>query len=139
MVSGDSTAAAINAIRLSVQLHPSFVRCDFDTTARTGWAGLSAWWFVGIDRWRRVTGGRVPDRFRARASALEVGRRAVPWTGHCLRIGLASIGRKRGRNPIAVVRQGGLGRRSRSEAPGPWHLAPVSPGLVRSRTGDDVT
>lgn len=107
MVSGDSTAAAINAIRLSVQLHPSFVRCDFDTTARTGWAGLSARWFVGIDRRGRVTGGLVPDRFHARASALEVGRRAVPWTGHCLRIGLASIGRKRGRNPIAVVRQGG--------------------------------
>lgn len=43
-------------------------------------------------------------------------RAGVPihWTGHSLRIGLASVGRRNGKDGIAIADQGGWARHSRS-------------------------
>ncbi|MEU5331333.1 site-specific integrase [Streptomyces parvus] len=43
-------------------------------------------------------------------------RARVPtlWTGHSLRIGLASVGRAKGKDCIAIADQGGWARHSRS-------------------------
>lgn len=38
----------------------------------------------------------------------------ISWTGHSLRIGLASTGRKKGKDAIAIADQGGWARHSRS-------------------------
>ncbi|MCX4971103.1 hypothetical protein OHA98_41595 [Streptomyces sp. NBC_00654] len=38
----------------------------------------------------------------------------IAWTGHSLRIGLASVGRKKGKDGIAIADQGGWTRHSRS-------------------------
>ncbi|MGW1226594.1 integrase [Streptomyces sp. NPDC002530] len=71
--------------------------------------------FVGIDRWGRVTGGMVPDSV-TRAIKRISARAGVPiaWTGHSLRIGLASVARRSGRDSIAIADQGGWARHSRS-------------------------
>ncbi|MEU9274883.1 hypothetical protein [Streptomyces sp. NPDC048341] len=39
---------------------------------------------------------------------------SIHWTGHSLRIGLASVGRKKGKDGIAIADQGGWARHSRS-------------------------
>ncbi len=79
------------------------------------WADPSTPAFVGIDRWGHVTGGMVPDSV-TRAIKRISGRAGVPiaWTGHSLRIGLASTGRKNGKDDIAIADQGGWARHSRS-------------------------
>ncbi|MGW3765387.1 hypothetical protein [Streptomyces sp. NPDC005131] len=79
------------------------------------WAGPSTPAFVGIDRWGRVTGGMVPDSVTRAVKRISQ-RAGVPlhWTGHSLRIGLASTARKRGRDGIAIADQGGWARHSRS-------------------------
>ncbi|GGY73298.1 hypothetical protein OHA57_39180 (plasmid) [Streptomyces anulatus] len=71
--------------------------------------------FVGIDKWGHVTGGMVPDSV-TRAIKRISERAGVPihWTGHSLRIGLASVGRRNGKDGIAIADQGGWARHSRS-------------------------
>ncbi|WP_331745833.1 hypothetical protein [Streptomyces virginiae] len=71
--------------------------------------------FVGIDRHGHITGGLVPDSVTRAVKRISA-RAGVPisWTGHSLRIGLASTGRKRGKDAIAIADQGGWARRSRS-------------------------
>ncbi|MFJ1544498.1 integrase [Streptomyces sp. NPDC088246] len=73
------------------------------------WADPSTPAFVGIDRWGHITGGMGPDSV-TRAIKRISDRAGVPiaWTGHSLRIGLASVGR------IAIADQGGWARHSRS-------------------------
>ncbi|MFF4866797.1 integrase [Streptomyces sp. NPDC001231] len=79
------------------------------------WADLSTPAFVGIDRWGHVTGGMGPDAV-TRAIKRISQRAGVPiaWTGHSLRIGLASTARRKGRDGIAIADQGGWARHSRS-------------------------
>ncbi|GGU44514.1 integrase [Streptomyces violascens] len=79
------------------------------------WADPSTPAFVGIDRHGHITGGMVPDSV-TRAIKRISQRAGVPihWTGHSLRIGLASEGRKQGRDGIAIADQGGWARHSRS-------------------------
>ncbi|WP_343238817.1 integrase [Streptomyces sp. SID8374] len=79
------------------------------------WADPSTPAFVGIDRWGHVTGGMVPDSV-TRAIKRISERAGVPihWTGHSLRIGLASVGRRNGKDGIAIADQGGWARHSRS-------------------------
>ncbi|MCX4902313.1 hypothetical protein OHU11_41475 (plasmid) [Streptomyces sp. NBC_00257] len=36
----------------------------------------------------------------------------IAWTGHSLRIGLASVGRRKGKDGIAIADQGGWARHS---------------------------
>ncbi|MFF9221483.1 site-specific integrase [Streptomyces viridosporus] len=79
------------------------------------WADPSTPAFVGIDRWGHVTGGMGPDSV-TRAIKRISARAGVPlaWTGHSLRIGLASVARREGRDGIAIADQGGWARHSRS-------------------------
>lgn len=79
------------------------------------WADPSTPAFVGIDRWGHVTGGLGPDSV-TRAIKRISKRAGVPiaWTGHSLRIGLASTARKKGKDGIAIADQGGWARHSRS-------------------------
>ncbi|MET9405792.1 integrase [Streptomyces sp. NPDC002935] len=83
--------------------------------AEPRWSQPDAPAFVGIDRHGNVTGGMVPDsvtravkRISARAGV------ALSWTGHSLRIGLATTGRKKGKDAVAIADQGGWARHSRS-------------------------
>lgn len=71
--------------------------------------------FVGIDRWGHITGGMCPDSV-TRAIKRNSKRAGVPvhWTGHSLRIGLAAVGRKKGKDAVAIADQGGWARHSRS-------------------------
>ncbi|MET8129596.1 hypothetical protein ABZV67_38845 [Streptomyces sp. NPDC005065] len=79
------------------------------------WANPSTPAFVGIDRHGHITGGLVPDSVTRAVKRISK-RAGVPlhWTGHSLRIGLASTARKRGRDGIAIADQGGWARHSRS-------------------------
>ncbi|MEV5598948.1 integrase [Streptomyces sp. NPDC052496] len=79
------------------------------------WKRSDAPAFVGIDRWGHVTGGMGPDSV-TRAIKRISQRAGVPvhWTGHSLRIGLASVGRQKGKDGIAIADQGGWARHSRS-------------------------
>ncbi|MEW2709247.1 integrase [Streptomyces koyangensis] len=79
------------------------------------WSAPTAPAFVGIDRWGHVTGGMGPDSV-TRAITRISQRAGVPvaWTGHSLRIGLATTARARGRDAVAVADQGGWARHSRS-------------------------
>lgn len=83
--------------------------------AEERWSRPDAPAFVGIDRWGHVTGGMVPDSVTR--AIKRISRRAgvpIDWTGHSLRIGLASTARKKGRDGIAIADQGGWARHSRS-------------------------
>ncbi|ALM43652.1 hypothetical protein SFR_7037 (plasmid) [Streptomyces sp. FR-008] len=66
-----------------------------------------------MDRWGHVTGGMGPDCV-TRAITRIFQRAGVPvaWTGHSLRIGLATTARAR--DAVAVADQGGWARHSRS-------------------------
>ncbi|RSO49637.1 integrase [Streptomyces sp. WAC 06725] len=79
------------------------------------WSRADAPAFVGIDRWGHVTGGMGPDSV-TRAIQRISQRAGVPvhWTGHSLRISLASVGRQKGKDGIAIADQGGWARHSRS-------------------------
>jgi integrase len=59
------------------------------------WADPSTPAFVGIDRWGHVTGGMGPDSVTRAIKRIST-RAGVPlaWTGHSLRIGLASTARR---------------------------------------------
>ncbi|MFF5039906.1 MULTISPECIES: site-specific integrase [Streptomyces] len=71
--------------------------------------------FVGIDRWGHVTGGMGPDSVTRALQRIST-RAGVPiaWTGHSLRISLASVARKNGEDAVAITDQGGWARHSRS-------------------------
>ncbi|MEV4192002.1 integrase, partial [Streptomyces toxytricini] len=79
------------------------------------WADPSTPAFVGIDRWGHITGGMVPDSVTRAIKRIST-RAGVPlaWTGHSLRIGLASVARRNGRDGIAIADQGGWARHSHS-------------------------
>ncbi|KUN93989.1 tyrosine-type recombinase/integrase [Streptomyces resistomycificus] len=79
------------------------------------WSEPTAPAFVGIDRHGNVTGGMVPDSV-TRAVKRISGRAGVhlAWTGHSLRIGLATTARKRGKDAVTIADQGGWARHSRS-------------------------
>ncbi|WP_411138009.1 hypothetical protein [Streptomyces sp. C10] len=79
------------------------------------WAAPSTPAFVGIDRWGHITGGTGPDSV-TRAIKRISKRAGVPihWTRHSLRIGLASVARRKGRDAVAIADQGGWARHSRS-------------------------
>ncbi|MER5514958.1 integrase [Streptomyces sp. NPDC002763] len=90
-------------------------RARLAAEAEPRWSQPDAPEFVGIDRHGNVTGGMVPDsvtravkRISARAGV------ALSWTGHSLRIGLATTGRKKGKDAVAIADQGGWARHSRS-------------------------
>lgn len=61
------------------------------------WSEPTAPAFVGVDRHGNVTGGMVPDCV-TRATKRISARAGVPlaWTGHSLRIGLATTARRKG-------------------------------------------
>ncbi|MFD8638572.1 integrase, partial [Streptomyces sp. NPDC059656] len=79
------------------------------------WADPSTPAFVGIDRHGHITGGLAPDSVTRAVKRISA-RAGVPisWTGHSLRIGLASTGRKKRKDAIAIADQGGWARHSRS-------------------------
>jgi integrase len=79
------------------------------------WSEPTAPAFVGIDRHGNVTGGMVPDSITRAVKRISV-RAGVPlaWTGHSLRIGLATTARSRGKDAVAIADQGGWARHSRS-------------------------
>lgn len=79
------------------------------------WSAPDAPAFVGIDRWGNVTGGMGPDSVTRAITRISV-RAGVPiaWTGHSLRIGLATTARARGRDAVTIADQGGWARHSRS-------------------------
>ncbi|WP_241837581.1 hypothetical protein [Streptomyces sp. CB02115] len=83
--------------------------------AEPRWSRPDAPAFVGIDRWGHITGGMGPDSVtRAIKRISDRARVPVLWTGHSLRIGLASVGRAKGKDAIAIADQGGWARHSRS-------------------------
>lgn len=79
------------------------------------WSEPTAPAFVGVDRHGNVTGGMVPDSVTRAVKRISA-RAGVPlaWTGHSLRIGLATTARKRGKDAVAIADQGGWARHSRS-------------------------
>ncbi|MFF8910538.1 site-specific integrase [Streptomyces olivaceoviridis] len=78
------------------------------------WTDLSTPAFVGINRWGQVTGGMGPDSVTRAIKRISV-RAQVPivWTGHSLRSGLATEGRKKGKDAVSISRQGGWAPNSR--------------------------
>lgn len=78
------------------------------------WADPSTFAFVGINRWGHVTGGMGPDSVTRAIKRISV-RAQVPivWTGHSLRAGLATEGRKKGKDAVSISRQGGWAPNSR--------------------------
>ncbi|MFC7841928.1 tyrosine-type recombinase/integrase [Streptomyces sp. NPDC057382] len=79
------------------------------------WSEPDAPAFVGVDRHGNVTGGMVPDSVTRAVKRISV-RAGVPlaWTGHSLRIGLATTARRKGKDAVAIADQGGWARHSRS-------------------------
>ncbi|MGC9499312.1 hypothetical protein [Streptomyces sp. WG7] len=57
----------------------------------------------------------VPDSVTRAVKRISV-RAGIPlaWTGHSLRIGLATTARRRGKDAVAIADQGGWARHSRS-------------------------
>ncbi|GAA1016864.1 tyrosine-type recombinase/integrase [Streptomyces thermogriseus] len=90
-------------------------RARLAAEAAPRWSAPDAPAFVGIDRWGNVTGGMTPDSVTRAVKRISV-RAGVPlaWTGHSLRIGLATTARKRGKDAVAIADQGGWARHSRS-------------------------
>ena len=78
------------------------------------WTNPSTPAFVSINRWGQVTGGLGPDGV-TRAIKRISARAQVPieWTGHSLRAGLATEGRKKGKDAVSISRQGGWAPNSR--------------------------
>jgi integrase len=71
--------------------------------------------FPRIDRWGNIGGAMAPDSITA-AVARVAQRSGVPirWTGHSLRSGLATEGRKNGKDPLAIAKQGGWAPNSKA-------------------------
>jgi integrase len=79
------------------------------------WSEPDAPAFVGVDRHGNVTGGLVPDSVTRAVKRIST-RAGVPlaWTGHSLRIGLATTARRKGKGAVTIADQGGWARHSRS-------------------------
>jgi integrase len=85
------------------------------TEAEPRWSEPTAPAFVGVDRHGNVTGGMVPDSVTRAVKRISVRAGvALAWTGHSLRIGLATTARKKGKDAVAIADQGGWARHSRS-------------------------
>jgi integrase len=71
--------------------------------------------FPRIDRWGNIGGAMAPDSVTA-AVARVAQRSGVPirWTGHSLRSGLATEGRKNGKDPLVIAKQGGWAPNSKA-------------------------
>lgn len=83
--------------------------------AEPRWSEPTAPAFVGVDRHGNVTGGMVPDSVTRAVKRISVRAGvALAWTGHSLRIGLATTARKKGKDAVAIADQGGWARHSRS-------------------------
>jgi integrase len=79
------------------------------------WSAPDAPAFAGIDRWGNITGGMGPDSVtRAITRISDRAGVTTAWTGHSLRIGLATTARAKGKDAIAIADQGGWARHSRS-------------------------
>lgn len=117
------TKHSVRDAKINIQADPEICpveawkayRARLAAEAEPRWSAPDAPAFVGIDRHGNVTGGMVPDsvtravkRISARAGV------ALSWTGHSLRIGLATTGRKKGKDAVAIADQGGWARHSRS-------------------------
>lgn len=78
------------------------------------WLASDAPAFVGIHRSGTVTGGMGPDAVTRAIKRIST-RAQVPivWTGHSLRSGLATEGRKKGKDAVVISRQGGWAPNSR--------------------------
>jgi integrase len=90
-------------------------RARLAADAEPRWSEPTATAFVGVDRHSNVTGGMVPDSVTRAVKRISV-RAGVPlaWTGHSLRIGLATTARRKGKDAVAIADQGGWARHSRS-------------------------
>ncbi|MFJ3043049.1 MULTISPECIES: site-specific integrase [Streptomyces] len=90
-------------------------RARLAADAEPRWSEPDAPAFVGVDRHGNVTGGMVPDSVTRAVKRISA-RAGIPlaWTGHSLRIGLATTARKRGKDAVAIADQGGWARHSRS-------------------------
>ncbi|MFE9003054.1 tyrosine-type recombinase/integrase [Streptomyces sp. NPDC007875] len=64
--------------------------------------------FPRIDRWGHIGGAMHPDSVTATVTRVAQ-RSGIPirWTGHSLRSGLATEGRKNGKDPVNIAKQGG--------------------------------
>ncbi|MGW3400293.1 tyrosine-type recombinase/integrase [Streptomyces zhihengii] len=71
--------------------------------------------FPRIDRWGNIGGAMAPDSVTT-AVARVAQRSGVPirWTGHSLRSGLATEGRKNGKDPLTIAKQGGWAPNSKA-------------------------
>ncbi|MEU1787140.1 tyrosine-type recombinase/integrase [Streptomyces sparsogenes] len=71
--------------------------------------------FPRIDRWGHIGGSMSPDSVTAAVARIaQRSRVPIRWTGHSLRSGLATEGRKNGKDPINIADQGGWARNSKS-------------------------
>jgi hypothetical protein len=90
-------------------------RARLAAEAEPRWSEPDAPAFVGIDRWGNVTGGMVPDSVTRAIKRISIRSGvALAWTGHSLRIGLATTGRRKGKDTVVIADQGGWARHSRS-------------------------
>ncbi|MEU1443260.1 tyrosine-type recombinase/integrase [Streptomyces mirabilis] len=87
----------ICAVRAWQEWHETYARTDLTAAA-----------FPRIDRWGHIGGAMTPDSV-TNAVARVAQRSGVPirWTGHSLRSGLATEGRKNGKDPVNIAKQGG--------------------------------
>ncbi|MFG3046207.1 tyrosine-type recombinase/integrase [Streptomyces sp. NPDC048241] len=71
--------------------------------------------FPRIDRWGHIGDAMAPDSVTAAVTRIAQ-RSGVPirWTGHSLRSGLATEGRKNGKDSILIADQGGWARNSKA-------------------------
>ncbi|MFJ6608248.1 tyrosine-type recombinase/integrase [Streptomyces lydicus] len=71
--------------------------------------------FPRIDRWGNIGGAMAPDSVTV-AVARVAQRSGVPirWTGHSLRSGLATEGRKNGKDALVIAKQGGWAPNSKA-------------------------
>lgn len=88
-------------------------RAHLAADAEPHWSVPDAPAFVGVDRHGNVTGGMVPDSVTRAVKRISA-RAGIPlaWTGHSLRIGLATTARKKGKDAVAIADQGGWARHS---------------------------
>lgn len=71
--------------------------------------------FPRIDRWGHIGGPMAPDSITA--AVTRIAKRSgvtIRWTGHSLRSGLATEGRKNGKDPVNIARQGGWAPNSKA-------------------------
>ncbi|GCD99688.1 hypothetical protein [Embleya hyalina] len=90
-------------------------RARLAADAAPAWSAPDAPAFVGIDQWGHVTGGMTPDSISRAVKRVSIrAEGAVAWTGHSLRVGHASLARRKGKDAVAIADQGGRACHSRS-------------------------